>query len=90
MADKVGHILAIDDNEDILFALRLLLKPIVESITTINNPDSIPEILQSEDIDVILLDMNFTKDMSSGQEGFDWLKRILHIDSDAVSYRYCP
>jgi two-component system response regulator HydG len=84
MADKVGHILAIDDNEDILFALRLLLKPIVESITTINNPDSIPEILQSEDIDVILLDMNFTKDMSSGQEGFDWLKRILHIDSDAV------
>jgi two-component system response regulator HydG len=84
MADKKGRILAIDDNEDILFALRLLLRPEVESIITINNPEQIPGILKSEDIDVILLDMNFTKDVSSGQEGFEWLKRILVIDPEAI------
>jgi two-component system, NtrC family, response regulator HydG len=84
MAEKIGHILAIDDNEDILFALRLLLKPVVESITTLVTPDAIPEVLNSSDIDVILLDMNFTKDASSGQEGFNWLNQILAIDPEAV------
>lgn len=84
MTDRVGRILAIDDNEDILFALKLLLKSNVESITTLSRPEQIPGLIESKDFDVILLDMNFTKDMSSGQEGFDWLKRILTIDPDAV------
>lgn len=84
MPDKTGRILAIDDNEDILFALRLLLKQQVELITTLNNPELIPDALKKDDYDVILLDMNFTKDASSGQEGFDWLKQILTIDPDAV------
>ena len=84
MIKKKGRILAIDDNEDILFALKLLLKPNVELITTLNNPNSIPDTLKSEEYDVILLDMNFTKDASSGKEGFDWLKRIKEIDPQAV------
>ncbi len=84
MTKKSGRILAIDDNEDILFALKLLLKPNVELITTLSNPDAIPEELKAEDYDVILLDMNFTKDASSGKEGFDWLKRIKELDPDAV------
>ena len=84
MIKKNGRILAVDDNEDILFALKLLLKSNAELITTLNNPESIPEALKSEDYDVILLDMNFTKDASSGKEGFDWLKRILEIDPEAV------
>jgi DNA-binding NtrC family response regulator len=84
MADKAGHILAIDDNEDILFSLQLLLKPHVESIKVLNNPEAIPGLLHKEYFDVILLDMNFTKDASSGKEGFDWLQRILKIDPDAV------
>lgn len=84
MAEKAGRILAIDDNEDILFALQLLLKPHVESIKVLNNPEVIPSILHKEYFDVILLDMNFTKDASSGKEGFDWLQRILKIDPDAV------
>jgi DNA-binding NtrC family response regulator len=84
MEEKIGRILAVDDNEDILFALKLLLRPIVESITTLSSPDSIASILQTEDIDVILLDMNYTKDASSGQEGFNWLNRILDIDPEAV------
>jgi len=84
MIEKLGKILAIDDNEDILFALELLLKSNVETITTVSNPKEIPDLLKTEDYDVILLDMNFTKDASSGQEGFDWLKRILEIDPNAV------
>lgn len=81
---KMGKILAIDDNEDILFSLRLLLKPHVEKIVTSNIATSIPELLKNEDFDVILLDMNFTKDAISGQEGFFWLKKILEIDPSAV------
>ncbi len=84
MIKRKGRILAIDDNEDILFALKLLLKPNVELITTLSNPNAIPETLKSEDYDVILLDMNFTKDASSGKEGFDWLKRIKDIDPEVV------
>jgi DNA-binding NtrC family response regulator len=84
MTEKIGRILAVDDNEDILFALKLLLKSQVESIKTINNPEEIPILLKKEDFDVILLDMNFTKDASSGQEGFDWLQRILKMDPQAI------
>ncbi|MFW5781169.1 MAG: sigma-54-dependent transcriptional regulator [Bacteroidota bacterium] len=82
--NKFGKILAVDDNEDILFALKLLLKQHVEKIETISNPNEIPGLLQKEDFDVILLDMNFTKDAISGQEGFDWLEKILEIDPLAV------
>jgi DNA-binding NtrC family response regulator len=82
--EKFGKILAVDDNEDILFSLRLLLRPHVEKIITSNSATIIPEMLQNEEFDVILLDMNFTKDAISGQEGFFWLKKILEIDPDAV------
>ena len=84
MITKVGKILAVDDNEDILFSLKLLLKQHVETITTVSNPEKIPELLTEQDFDVILLDMNFTKDAISGQEGFDWLAKILEIDPEAV------
>lgn len=84
MSEKIGKILAIDDNEDILFALKLLLKNHVELIQTETNPEKIPEFLHNENYDVILLDMNFTKDAISGQEGFDCLAKITGIDPDAV------
>lgn len=84
MPDKIGKILAIDDNEDILFSLKLLLKPHVESIYTEIDPEKIPEILKKDQYDVILLDMNFTKDAISGKEGYYWLNKILEIDPQAV------
>ncbi|MBN1116415.1 MAG: sigma-54-dependent Fis family transcriptional regulator [Bacteroidales bacterium] len=84
MKDLQGKILAIDDNEDILFALKLLLKPHVDKITTISSPERVIDLLKVEDYDVILLDMNFTKDASSGQEGFNWLSKILEHDPQAV------
>ena len=84
MAQKLGQVLAIDDNSDILFALRLLLKPHVESIKTTTNPSAIPALMAEDDFDVILLDMNFTKDAISGTEGFSWLEKILETDPQAV------
>lgn len=74
----------IDDNQDILFALKLLLKNEVEKIETIAQPEKIPELMKQESWDVILLDMNFTKDAISGQEGFEWLQKILIFDPHAV------
>ncbi len=84
MATKSGKILAIDDNADILFALKLLLKPHVELIRTETSPSRIPQCMAEDDFDVILLDMNFTKDAISGTEGFTWLEKILQIDPSAV------
>ena len=84
MISKIGRILVVDDNEDILFALKLLLKPHTELVQTTTDPFDIPEMITRVDFDVILLDMNFTKDAISGQEGFSWLERILGIDPLAV------
>ncbi|TLX76018.1 sigma-54-dependent Fis family transcriptional regulator [Labilibacter sediminis] len=84
MQKKIGKILAIDDNEDILFALKLLLKSHFEVVRTESDPSNIQSILTKETFDVILLDMNFTKDAISGQEGFFWLSKILEIDPLAV------
>src|SRR6056297_1370113 len=84
MDKKEGKVLVIDDNEDILFALKLLLKNHVEKVDTETKPDTIPQKMKEESYDVLLLDMNFTKDAISGQEGFEWLDRILEIDPDAV------
>ena len=81
---KDGMVLIVDDDNDILTAARLLLKKHVAAVHTENNPERIPPLLKENQYDVIFLDMNFTRDVSSGQEGFDWLERILEIDPDAV------
>ena len=80
MDNKTSKVLIVDDNEDILLAARLLLKPHVKELVTEKNPENIIQLLKSHNFDVIFLDMNFTRDMTSGQEGFYWLKKILqHI-----------
>ena len=87
MEDKAlnkGKILIIDDNEDVLFALNLLLEPHVESIRVSTDPVKIARFMEQYQPDIILLDMNFRRDASSGQEGFDWLQRILSVDPQAV------
>jgi DNA-binding NtrC family response regulator len=79
-----GKILIIDDNEDVLFALNLMLEPHVESVRVSADPEKIPRFMEQYCPDVILLDMNFRRDASSGQEGFHWLQQILNIDAQAV------
>jgi len=84
MTKKSVKVLIVDDNEDILLAAKLLLKPFVNVVYTEKNPQNIPMLIKNQDYDVIFLDMNFTQDMTSGKEGFYWLKEILNIDSSAV------
>ena len=81
---KTGKLLIVDDNEDLLRAARMFLKRHFQQVDIEKNPESIPTLLNNEQYDVILLDMNFTKDVSSGHEGFLWLEKILDIDPSAV------
>ena len=68
---KYGTILIVDDNEDVLFALNLLLKPHFEKVKVSTTPDRIEQLVRMAEPDVILLDMNFSRDASSGQEGME-------------------
>ena len=79
-----SKILIVDDNEDVLFALNLLLKPRVEAVRVATKPERVEHFMKTFDPDVILLDMNFTRDAVSGQEGMDCLEQILRLDGDAV------
>lgn len=77
---KKGRVLVVDDDKDVLHAAQLFLKRHVEMIETESNPKYIPKQLQEKNYDVILLDMNFHDDVSSGEEGFYWLDKIREID----------
>ena len=78
---KDAHILIIDDDEDVLIALRILLKSMVKSITVNKNPNAINELLEKQDFDVVILDMNFNGLVNTGNEGIFWLKKIKEINS---------
>jgi len=84
MNSKSGSILIIDDNQDILIASKMLLKKTYPLVVTESDPNRIPILLARQTFDVILLDMNFSLDASSGQEGFYWLDKILSLDTNAV------
>lgn len=78
---KMGRVLVVDDDKDVLHAAQLFLKQHVQKVHVESNPKEIPKQLQENDYDVVLLDMNFHDDVSSGEEGFYWLDKILEIDS---------
>jgi DNA-binding NtrC family response regulator len=84
MNTKPGKILIVDDDEDVLFSARLLLKQHYVIVRIEKDPTQLPIILKDEHYDVILLDMNFSGDATSGTEGFNWLKKILEIDPSSV------
>ncbi len=84
MNTKSGKILIIDDDEDVLYSARLLLKQHYSIVRIEKDPELIPSLLKEEQYNVILLDMNFTGDSTSGTEGFNWLDKILKIDSSAI------
>ncbi len=81
---KYGNILIVDDDEDILVAGRLMLSRNFAQVITCRRPETIPELLKDHQFDAILLDMNFGPGESSGQQGLDWLGRILEIDPQLV------
>ncbi len=79
---KHSHILVVDDDPDVLTAVRLLLKQQVSKVITEHNPEQIPSILGKETPDLVLLDMNFKSTINTGNEGLYWLGRIKTIKPD--------
>lgn len=81
MSLKHARILIIDDDPDILTAVRLLLRPEVKEIVTEKNPENIRALLAKQDFDAVLLDMNFKSSINTGNEGLFWLKKIKELRS---------
>jgi DNA-binding NtrC family response regulator len=76
-----SRVLVADDQADVLEALRLLLKGEGYKIETASAPAAIFEALEERDFDVLLMDLNYARDTTSGQEGLDLLTRIQKLDS---------
>ena len=84
MSKLKGKILVVDDNDGILKSLSFILSQEFEEIVTIKNPSKFASQLQSGTFDVILLDMNFTAGINTGNEGMYWSREILKSDPNAV------
>ncbi len=76
MVLKEATILAIDDDKDVLTALRLLLKPLVKEVIVEKNPSNIGAQIEYKKFDIIILDMNFNGLVNTGNEGIFWLHKI--------------
>ena len=81
---KNAAILVIDDDPDVLTAVRLLLKTESREVVTEKNPENLRSLLSKESFDVILLDMNFTSSINTGNEGLFWLRKIKEFGSNAA------
>src|SRR5687767_14818158 len=84
MVLKNATILIIDDDPDVLTAVRLLLKTEAKEVVTEKNPENIRWLLSKQPFDLILLDMNFTSSINTGNEGLYWLGKIKEFKSEAA------
>lgn len=73
---RKARILIVDDDTDVLTAVRLLLKKEVQEVITEKNPEQIPRLIEQHSLDLVLLDMNYKSAINSGNEGLYWLGRI--------------
>ncbi|MBK7712148.1 MAG: sigma-54-dependent Fis family transcriptional regulator [Bacteroidales bacterium] len=71
-----GNILIVDDNKSILSTLEILLSPEFQVVTTLTNPNQILSELRKKDYNLVILDMNFSAGINTGNEGIYWLGRI--------------
>jgi DNA-binding NtrC family response regulator len=78
-----GRVLVVDDDNDVLYTARLVLRGLFEKVDTLDRPGLIPDYLKTCKYDVILLDMNYARGNTSGKEGLEWLEKILSIDPTA-------
>jgi two-component system, NtrC family, response regulator HydG len=81
---KNASILVIDDDPDVLTAVRLLLKTEAADVVTEKNPETMRSILSKRSFDLILLDMNFNSSINTGNEGLFWLRKIKEFGSTAA------
>lgn len=84
MIAKQARVLVVDDDSDVLFAVKMLLKTEVQEVVTETNPERLLSLLGRQSFDAILLDMNYRSGVATGNEGFYWLSRILERDPQAT------
>ncbi len=77
-----GKLLIVDDNKSILSALEILLNDDFEEVKTIANPNQLPTLIETGTFDLVLLDMNFSAGVNTGNEGIYWLSRIQELRPD--------
>jgi len=82
MTLKNASVLIIDDDTDVLTAVKLLLKTEAKEVVTEKNPENIHALLGRNKFDIILLDMNFNSSINTGNEGIFWLKKIRELDDN--------
>ncbi len=76
MSAIAGHLLVVDDDEDVLLSARLLLKRQIKTLSCLSQATELPEFLAHHPVEVVLLDMNFTLGDNSGRDGFEWLNYL--------------
>lgn len=81
---KKFSVLVVDDDPDVLIAVRLLLKPEVKQVIAEKNPEALPSLLKQYEFDLVLLDMNFKSSINTGNEGLYWLKRIKELSPNVA------
>ena len=79
---KKGNILVVDDNKNVLTALRILLENYFETVTLLTSPKQLHAIIRELNPDIVLLDMNFSAGINTGNEGLYWLSEIKKQDAD--------
>ncbi|MCI9845229.1 sigma-54-dependent transcriptional regulator [Flavobacterium pectinovorum] len=84
MRKKQAQILIVDDQEEILFSAKMILKKHFETIFTTNNPKKIISVLSENEINVVLLDMNYRIGFEDGREGIHWLKEIKTLSPNTI------
>lgn len=78
--EKFGKILVVDDNQDVLIALNAQLAPCCRQVKVALTPERALDLCRKFVPDVVLMDMNFTRDAASGEEGFALLQQLLQVD----------
>jgi two-component system response regulator HydG len=81
---KKATILVVDDDPDVLTAVKLLLKPVVHEVIIEKNPENINHLLQRNLVNLVLLDMNFNSAINTGNEGIYWLRKIKEWKPDLL------
>ena len=84
MGKTQATILIIDDDEDVLLSAKLLLKKQYTNIITRTNPKEINQLISTEPVDVVILDMNYRIGFNDGKEGMYWLKHVLGINPKMI------